>query len=89
MSKMKDFIAGLPKAELHLHIEGTLEPDAEQSSWTRVSARLGIAGGDNRWSVMAIGRNLTDDEQRFQASFIGNLAPQPGRTIEVGLRLAF
>jgi len=24
---MKDFIAGLPKAELHLHIEGTLEPE--------------------------------------------------------------
>ncbi|NCF52460.1 TonB-dependent receptor [Gammaproteobacteria bacterium] len=41
--------------------EGTLEPDAEQSSWTRVSARLGIAGADNRWSIMAIGRNLTDE----------------------------
>jgi len=24
---LEDFIAGLPKAELHLHIEGTLEPD--------------------------------------------------------------
>ncbi|MFC4115834.1 adenosine deaminase [Nonomuraea zeae] len=24
---MKDFIAGLPKCELHLHIEGTLEPE--------------------------------------------------------------
>ena len=24
---MKDFIQGLPKAELHLHIEGTLEPE--------------------------------------------------------------
>jgi len=24
---MRDFIAGLPKAELHLHIEGTLEPE--------------------------------------------------------------
>lgn len=24
---MKDFIAGLPKAELHLHIEGSLEPE--------------------------------------------------------------
>lgn len=22
-----DFIKGLPKAELHLHLEGTLEPD--------------------------------------------------------------
>ncbi len=24
---MKAFIAGLPKAELHLHIEGTFEPE--------------------------------------------------------------
>ena len=24
---MHDFIAGLPKAELHLHIEGSLEPE--------------------------------------------------------------
>ena len=24
---MENFIAGLPKLELHLHIEGTLEPE--------------------------------------------------------------
>ena len=24
---MREFIAGLPKCELHLHIEGTLEPE--------------------------------------------------------------
>jgi len=27
MENLSDFIAGLPKAELHLHIEGTLEPE--------------------------------------------------------------
>lgn len=27
MSTIKDFISGLPKAELHLHIEGTFEPE--------------------------------------------------------------
>ncbi|WP_423126307.1 adenosine deaminase [Gaoshiqia sp. Z1-71] len=27
MTDLPDFIAGLPKAELHLHIEGTLEPE--------------------------------------------------------------
>ena len=27
MGETKDFIDGLPKAELHLHIEGTLEPE--------------------------------------------------------------
>src|SRR3954469_5966295 len=27
MSELHDFIAGLPKAELHIHIEGSLEPE--------------------------------------------------------------
>jgi len=27
MSELADFIAGMPKAELHLHLEGTLEPE--------------------------------------------------------------
>src|SRR5699024_2322348 len=26
-TELQDFITGLPKAELHLHIEGTLEPE--------------------------------------------------------------
>ena len=35
------------------------------------------------------GRNLTDDEQRYHTSFIKDLAPQPGRTIEVGFQMKF
>ena len=27
MSALSEFIQGLPKAELHLHVEGTLEPE--------------------------------------------------------------
>ncbi len=27
MKPVKSFIEGMPKAELHLHIEGTLEPE--------------------------------------------------------------
>ena len=27
MSDLKDFIAGMPKCELHVHLEGTLEPE--------------------------------------------------------------
>jgi adenosine deaminase len=36
---MKDFIAGLPKCELHLHIEGTLEPELK----FELAGRNGIA----------------------------------------------
>jgi iron complex outermembrane receptor protein len=32
------------------------------------------------------GNNLTDEEQRLHTSFIKDLAPQPGRTIEFGIR---
>jgi iron complex outermembrane receptor protein len=35
------------------------------------------------------GKNLLDDEQRHHSSFIKDLAPAPGRTIEAGLRLIF
>jgi adenine deaminase len=27
VSELSEFIQGLPKAELHLHVEGTLEPE--------------------------------------------------------------
>jgi iron complex outermembrane receptor protein len=37
--------------------------------------------------VFVAGRNLTDDEQRHHTSFIKDFAPQPGRTIEGGIRL--
>jgi adenosine deaminase len=29
---MKEFIQKLPKAELHLHIEGTLEPELQKET---------------------------------------------------------
>lgn len=35
------------------------------------------------------GKNLTDDEQRYHASFIKDFAPAPGRRVEVGARLTF
>ncbi len=35
------------------------------------------------------GKNLTDDEQRLHTSFIKDLAPAPGRTIEAGISVTF
>ncbi|MCY4128494.1 MAG: TonB-dependent receptor [Gammaproteobacteria bacterium] len=39
--------------------------------------------------VFVAGRNLTDDEQRLHTSVVKDLAPQPGRTIEAGMRVRF
>lgn len=41
----------------------------------------------NLIEIFVAGRNLTDDEQRFHTSFIKDIAPQPGRTVEGGLRV--
>ena len=38
MIDIRNFIAGLPKAELHLHIEGTLEPEL----YFELAARNGV-----------------------------------------------
>ena len=45
--------------------------------------------GDTTVDVFLAGRNLTDDEQRLHTSVVKDLAPQPGRTIEAGLRMRF
>lgn len=43
--------------------------------------------GSSVVEVFVNGRNLTDDEQRLHTSFIKDFAPQPGRTIEGGIRV--
>lgn len=40
--------------------------------------------GDSFLEVFLSGRNLTNEEQRYHTSFIKDLAPMPGRTIEAG-----
>ena len=45
--------------------------------------------GDATVDLYLAGRNLTDDEQRLHTSVVKDLAPQPGRTIEAGLRMRF
>ena len=45
--------------------------------------------GDMEVDLFLAGRNLTDSEQRLHTSVVKDLAPQPGRTIEAGLRMRF
>lgn len=42
-----------------------------------------------RATLFLQGRNLTNDDQRQHTSFVKDLAPLPGRTVEAGLRLHF
>lgn len=44
------------------YTDGTLDPVAEQDSYTRISARAGIEAADGKWSLAVIGRNLTEEE---------------------------
>src|ERR1700740_1356033 len=40
MSDLRDFIAGMPKCELHVHIEGTLEPEMKFALARRNGVKL-------------------------------------------------
>ena len=60
-------------------------------SYNDVSLRLNkrFELGGSVVTAFVQGRNLTDDEQRQHTSFVKDLAPSPGRTIEAGVRLVF
>lgn len=64
--------------------DGPLDPIGLQDSWTKLSARVGVAAPDDRWSLAFVGRNLTEEEvlstsQAFGSTFLGYL--EPPRTI--------
>lgn len=48
-----------------------------------------VEAGDMAFSVYLQGKNLTDDEQRKHTSLVKDLVPEPGRTIEAGVRVRF
>ncbi|MDE0451715.1 MAG: TonB-dependent receptor [Gammaproteobacteria bacterium] len=45
--------------------------------------------GDMSVSLYLQGRNLTDDEQRKHTSVVKGLVPEPGRTVELGVRIRY
>lgn len=45
--------------------------------------------GTTRITAFINGKNLTDEEQRNHTSFVKDVAPAPGRTVEAGIRFAF
>jgi adenosine deaminase len=55
-----DFIAGLPKAELHLHIEGTLTQDLKR----KLAARNKIDLGDKTFTALEVSGTAQSGSQR-------------------------
>lgn len=53
-----------------------------------LAADFGL-GADANLTVFVQGSNLTNDDQRQHSSFIKDFAPQPGRTVEAGVRARF
>lgn len=73
--------------------DGPLDPIGLQDSWAKLSARVGVAAPDNRWSLAVVGRNLTQEKvlatsQAFGSSaFLGYL--EPPRTVMLQGRYRF
>ena len=61
-------------------------------SYTDIGAHLewqATMPNDQTLAVFLRGDNLSDTEQRYHTSFIKDLAPQPGRTVTLGMRYQF
>lgn len=67
----------------------SLEFETPAYSDLRVHLGYDLALGNTTVGLFLNGKNLTDREQRTHVSFIKDFAPEPGRTIEAGLRLLF
>jgi iron complex outermembrane recepter protein len=78
----------------------TLDPANTQSAYTKVNARLALAGAEDRWELALIGRNLTDKttvsyagdtplaQRLFQArSYYGFV--DPPRSVAIEARVKF
>ena len=66
-----------------------LEFETDGYSDLRAHIAWGVEVGDMSVSLYLQGRNLTDDEQRKHTSVVKDLVPEPGRTIEAGVRMRF
>ena len=65
------------------HLE--LPTDAYEDLRVRLRYKVAAAGWDISFFLQ--GKNLTDDEQRDHVSFIKDMVPRPGRTVEAGVRI--
>ena len=71
--------------------EDAPELDLETDGYNDLRAYVGwdVQAGNLALSMYLRGKNLTDDEQRKHTSLVKDLAPEPGRMIEAGVRIQF
>ena len=69
------------------------KPDNETSTdgYTTLGASVGYRFdiGESQWLAFVRGENLTDQTVRYASSILRDIAPAPGRSVEVGLRTTF
>ena len=77
-----------------LYVDGqqrTAFGELPTESYSDLSLYIGrsIEFGSNELTVFLQGRNLTDEEQRYHASIVKDIAPAAGRSMEIGARMLF
>lgn len=67
------------------------ENDTSTDGYTTVGASLGYGFelDESRWLAYVKGENLTNETVRYASSILRDIAPAPGRGVEVGLKVAF
>ncbi|HKS14472.1 MAG TPA: TonB-dependent receptor [Pseudomonas sp.] len=65
--------------------------ETRTDGYTTLGASLGYRFdiGQSEWLAFVRGENLTDQTVRYASSILRDIAPAPGRSVEVGLRTTF
>lgn len=69
----------------------TAPNETETPGYTLVGADVSyrVTRGNFDWEFFARGSNLTDEDARTSTSFLKDVAPLPGRSVTLGVRLGF
>lgn len=67
------------------------ENETSTAGYTTLGASVGYRFdvGQSQWLAFVRGENLTDQTVRYASSILRDIAPAPGRSVEVGLRTTF